>query len=85
MAVVGGSMLEGVSLDLKNENKTFLSDVSDKLFSQFHALSTLNEVDYSWVGLSLYRNFSVEHFLPDEAKKKKLVALRYVKRRLGVL
>ena len=86
MAVVGGSMLEGVSLALKNENKTFLSDVSDKLFSQFHALSTLNEVDYSSrVGLSLYRNFSVEHFLPDEAKKKKLVALRYVKRRLGVL
>ena len=32
LLVVGGSMLEGVSLALKNENKTFLSDVSEELF-----------------------------------------------------
>ena len=39
----------------------------------------MNEVDYSSrVGISLYRKFSVEHFLPSEAKKKKLVFLRYV-------
>ena len=43
MAVAGGSMLEGVSLALKNENKTFLSDVSEELFSQFDTLSSYLE------------------------------------------
>ena len=57
---VEGSLLEHVSLALKNENKTFLSDVSEKRFSQFHSVSTLNELDYSSrVRILLYRNFSV--------------------------
>ena len=70
------SMLKRVFCALESNNVEFLISTRNELIEKFGTLQKLSDGDFSSrIGNTLHRNFSVE-YIPDEARKKSLIALR---------